>query len=188
MASSEHIDGVQKPVMRFPALVRFASLINGFLMWPSMLLVAMMLVTVVYDVMSRTFFNKPSLWIGDINEYMVVYMAFVPAGLILMMDGHVKITLVTERLGLRSRRASQTLVNLLGLFYTTILMWQSWMMAWDTYTTKALFNTPIGLPQFPVKVIIPIGAGWLVFLFIVKLLAYRGKDEEFIKPGGGQHV
>ena len=174
--------------MRFPVLVRFVNIINGFLMWPSMFLVALMLATVVYDVTARTLFNAPVLWIADINEYMVVYMAFVPAGLILMMDGHIKITLLTERLGFRSRRVSQTAVNLLGLFYTTILMWQSWMMAWDTYNLQALFPTATGLPQFPVKVIIPIGAGWLVFNFIVKLLAYAGRDEEFIKPGGGQHV
>ena len=179
MASLKHTYGQKKAVMRFPALVRFVNLVNGFLLWPSMFLVLLMLVTVVYDVMARTLFNKPVLWIPDINEYMVVYMAFVPAGLILMMDGHIKITLVTERLGFRSRRVSQTLVNLLGLFYSTILMWQGWMQAWDTYNLQATFPTAVGLPQFPVKVIIPIGAGWLVFNFLVKLVAFAGRDQEF---------
>ena len=187
MASLKHTYGQKEAVMRFPVLVRFVNLVNGFLMWPSMILVFLMLVTVVYDVMSRTLFNAPVLWIPDINEYMVVYMAFVPAGLILMMDGHIKITLVTERLGFRARRVSQTLVNLLGLFYTTILMWQGSMQAWDVYQLQATFPTAVGLPQFPVKIIIPIGAGWLVFNFLVKLLAYAGRDEEFIKSEQ-QHV
>lgn len=181
MASPNHENTQHQLVMRIPAIVNLVGRINGFLMWPSMFLVSLMLGTVVYDVMARTLFNRPVMWIADINEYMVVYMAFVPAGLILMMDGHIKITLVTERLGLRSRRVSQTLVNLLGLFYTTILMWQSWMMAWDTYTLQSVFPTAVGLPQFPVKVIIPIGAGWLVFNFIVKLIAYSGRDDLFIK-------
>jgi TRAP-type C4-dicarboxylate transport system permease small subunit len=187
MASLKHNYGQKKAVMRFPVLVRFVNLVNGFLMWPSMFLVAFMLGTVVYDVMSRTLLNAPVLAIPELNEYAVVYMAFVPAGLILMMDGHIKITLVTERLGFRSRRISQTLVNLLGLFYTTILMWQGWMMAWHTYTLKAVFPTIVGIPKFPVQVIIPIGAGWLVLNFLVKLLAYAGRDEEFIKSEQ-QHV
>lgn len=130
-----------------------------------------MMLSVVYDVIARVVFRAPTLWVIDVNEYLLVYLTFVPAAWILLRDHHVKVELVTERLPARARRVVESLGDLMGLAYCVVLTWQSWLVAWAAWEGGYRFSTALALPQFPVFVIIPIGAAWLGLAFLARLVA-----------------
>ncbi|MSQ71408.1 MAG: TRAP transporter small permease [Betaproteobacteria bacterium] len=144
--------------------------LNDWLAWLSAVLVAVMMITVVYDVLARKIFSAPTLWVIDVNEYLLVYATFIPAAWILLRDSHVKVELVVERLGARGRRVMDVIANVAGLFYCVILAWQGTLVAWQAYAGDYHFSTALAAPQWPIYAIIPLGSAWLGLAFLFKLL------------------
>jgi len=152
-------------------LVRLSLRLNAPFYYVSAALTVLMMLSVVYDVIARLVFRAPTLWVIDINEYTLVYLTFIPAAWILVRDGHVKVELVVDRLTPRTRRIMGFIGDLMGLVYCVVLAWQSWLVAWVAYQGGYRFSTALALPQFPIFVIIPIGAAWLGLAFLVRLWA-----------------
>jgi TRAP-type mannitol/chloroaromatic compound transport system permease small subunit len=135
------------------------------------LLVLGIMLSIVYDTTARLFFSAPTLWVLDANEYLLVYLTFVPAGWILTRGGHVRVEILVQRLSARRQRTMDLLGSLLGVIYCAILAWQAWLVAWEAYENGYRFSTALALPRFPILVVIPIGAAWLGLGFLIKILA-----------------
>lgn len=144
---------------------------NRVLGYVSASFVVVMALTVLYDVFARLLFHAPTIWVIDINEYLLVYLTFVPAAWILMNDNHVKVEILTARLAPAPRRRLRVVTDVLGLVYCAVLAWQSWVVAWHAFENGYRFSTALNLPKFPVLVIIPIGAAWLGLAFVMRILA-----------------
>jgi TRAP-type C4-dicarboxylate transport system permease small subunit len=79
------------------------------------LLVLGIMLSIVYDTTARLFFSAPTLWVLDANEYLLVYLTFVPAGWILTRGGHVRVEILVQRLSARRQRTMDLLGSLLGV-------------------------------------------------------------------------
>ncbi len=156
---------------------------NRVLGYVSAAFVVVMAVTVLYDVFARLIFHAPTIWVIDINEYLLVYLTFVPAAWILMNDHHVKVEIVTARLRPAPQRRLRVVTDILGLIYCVVLAWQSWVVAWHAFENGYRFSTALNLPKFPALVIIPIGAAWLGLAFVVRILAASRPDTAPEKGG-----
>ena len=150
--------------------------LNDWLAQASALLIVLMMLSVVYDVLARLVFRAPTLWVIDVNEYLLVYATFVPAAWILLRDGHVKVELVVQRFGPRGRLVMDRFANFAGLVYCVILAWQGFVVTWQAYVTGYRFSTALAAPQWPIYAIIPLGAAWLGLAFLFKLLTPPVRD------------
>ena len=146
--------------------------------------VVVMTVSVLYDVFARLIFRAPTIWVIDMNEYLLVYLTFVPAAWILMNDHHVKVELVTVRLRAPTQRRLRVVTDVFGLIYCVVLTWQGWVVAWHALENGYRFSTALNFPKFPVLIIIPIGAAWLALGFLFRILAGERAHTE-ITPGEG---
>ncbi len=158
---------------------------NRVLGYVSAAFVVLMAVTVLYDVFARLIFHAPTIWVIDINEYLLVYLTFVPAAWILMNDHHVKVEILTSRLKPAPQRRLRVVTDVLGLIYCVVLAWQSWVVAWHAFENGYRFSTALNLPKFPALVIIPIGAAWLGLAFVVRILAASRADTATAPEKGG---
>lgn len=158
---------------------------NRVLGYFSAAFVVVMAVTVLYDVFARLLFRAPTIWVIDINEYLLVYLTFVPAAWILMNDHHVKVEIVTSRLGPAPQRRLRVVTDVMGLLYCVVLAWQSWVVAWHAFENGYRFSTALNLPKFPVLVIIPLGAAWLGLAFVFRILAAPRADTAAAPGKGG---
>ncbi len=156
--------------------MRLFARVNAGLAHVTSFAVALMMLTVVYDVVARLAFRAPTLWVLDINEYLLVYVTFIPAAWILLRDSHVKVDLVFSRLRPRTQRVTQFITDLMGLSYCVVLAWQSWLVARDALRGGYRFSTALSFPQFPVFIIIPLGAAWLAVAFLVRLWSAVSED------------
>ena len=132
--------------------------------------VVVMVVSILYDVFARLIIHAPTIWVIDMNEYLLVYLTFVPAAWILMNDHHVKVELLTVRLRPAPQRRLQVITDILGFIYCIVLTWQAWAVAWHAFENGYRFSTALNFPKFPVLVIIPIGAAWLGLGFVFRIL------------------
>ncbi len=150
-------------------MMRLFLRLNAIFSYISAALILFMMLSVVYDVIARLAFHAPTLWVIDINEYLLVYVTFIPAAWILQRDGHVKVEIVVSRLQPRTQRVMGVVTDLVGLFYCAILTWEGWLVARDALAKGYRFSTALSFPQFPVFVIIPLGAAWLGLAFLVRI-------------------
>jgi TRAP-type C4-dicarboxylate transport system permease small subunit len=146
--------------------------------------VVVMVVSILYDVFARLLFHAPTIWVIDMNEYLLVYLTFVPAAWILMNDHHVKVELLTVRLSPAPQRRLRVVTDILGLIYCIVLTWQAWEVAWHAFENGYRFSTALNFPKFPVLVIIPIGAAWLGLGFVFRILA-GSRAPAALTPGEG---
>lgn len=144
---------------------------NRVLSYVSAGIVVVMAVSILYDVFARLIFHAPTIWVIDMNEYLLVYLTFVPAAWILMNDRHVKVELLTSRLEPAPQQRLRFATDVLGLIYCVILTWQSWVVAWHALEHGYRFSTALNFPKFPALVVIPVGAAWLGLAFAFRLCA-----------------
>jgi C4-dicarboxylate transporter, DctQ subunit len=153
----------------FESVERALRRVNTTLSYLCAFFVVFMTLSIIYDVFARLLFRAPTIWVIDINEYLLVYLTFVPAAWILMRDRHVKVELLTTRLSRRTRFRLGIGTDIFACFYCIILAWQGWVVAWEAFERGYEFSTALAFPRFPVLVIIPVGAAWLALGFIVKI-------------------
>ena len=157
---------------------------NHVLSYVSAAFVVVMVVSILYDVFARLLFHAPTIWVIDMNEYLLVYLTFVPAAWILMNDHHVKVEIVTVRLKPAPQRRLRVATDILGLIYCVVLMWQGWAVASHAFENGYRFSTALNFPKFPVLVIIPIGAAWLGLAFVFRILT-GSRPPASLTPGEG---
>ncbi len=157
-------------------VMHYAERIGLYLGYIAGALILVMMLTVVYDVLARHIFNAPTLWMIDLNEYLLPYVTFIPAAWILLKDGHVGVTLLVDRMQPRSQRKMRVATDILGLGYSAVMAWQGWLMALESLRAGHRFPTIYMWPRFPVYVIIPIGFALLCLAFLIRLLAAAGRE------------
>ena len=135
--------------------------------WIVISMMAVMATLVFMNVVSRYIFNHSIIWAEEVSQYLMVWVAFLGAGLALRQGRHVAIEMLQDRLPPRARRMTRHLVALLLILFMGILIvlgFQFARFAWDQETP--VLNIPLGIPYLAV----PIGA---LLLLIHLFFLYR---------------
>lgn len=151
----------------------FSNFIDGLSKWfgkASAWLIPILIAELVYDTIARYVFNAPTEWSYDIT-YMLYGAAFMGgASYTLLLDEHVRIEVIYEKLSRRSR----AIIDVIGylvfffpsmsalLYFGTEFTIKSWKLL-ET-SGESMWSPPI----YPFKTIIPITALLLIFQGIVE--------------------
>lgn len=128
-------------------------------------LIIILTLTNVYAVIMRYFINSPIDWSLEISELLLVSMVFLGTAYTLLDDGHVKISLFTNRMPKKVQTACELIGNCIICLFCLTLTWKSWELAWINFNvTSASFAR---IPLFPGYIIIPIGT----FILLLQSLA-----------------
>lgn len=123
--------------------------------WLVIALMATMAALVFANVVSRYLFNYSMIWVEELTQYQMIWIAYLGAGLALREGRHVAVDLFEESLSPRLRgilRAAIGLAILVFLVVLAVLGVQIAVFAWDQETP--VLNIPAGVPYLG----IPIGA------------------------------
>ena len=99
------------------------SLLNGLAYVAGLLVVAVTL-AVIYEVVARYFFNRPTVWALDFTEYALVYITFLGAPWVLRDRAHTRMEIVVERLRPRLRLVLSIIVSLIAGATAAVMMWE----------------------------------------------------------------
>ncbi len=140
-------------------------------------LMAGMTVLVVANVVMRYVFNHSIVWAEELSRYMMVWVGFLGAGLVLRLGAHIAVDVFQDFL---PRRAAQALRSLVWLTLAGTFVAMAWLglryvqFAWGQETP--VLNWNFGL----VYIAIPVGA----LLMLVNLFFITGpfvRDRAFRK-------
>ena len=143
--------------------------------WIVIAMMAVMVLLVFMNVVSRYIFNHSFIWAEELSQYLMVWVAFLGAGLALREGRHVAIEMLQDRLPSTARRVMRHLVALLLIVFMgilTVLGFQFAHFAWDQETP--VLNIPQGIPYLAV----PIGALLLVIYLFFLYRAYIDRRYE----------
>ncbi len=133
------------------------------------LALACMVVTICYDVVARYVFEAPTLWSLEVNTFLVLFIALIPAGDVLKAGMHLRITFFGEKLKPRLRRVLGKTGVIAGIAFCGFMTWKGWTIAMQALQYHERMSTPLGTPMVIPYMFIPIGFAVLGLEYILKL-------------------
>lgn len=148
-------------------LIEKVSLILGYISGGFAFL---MMVIIGYDVVMRHIFDDPTIWADEVSCYLLVGITFLGAAYTLIMDGHVRIETLVDRLKPKTRRSLEFATDVLSLAFLVVFTRQAYWLVKDSYVSvkisATLLRTPLYLPQL----LFAIGLTWFCLQLIAHIL------------------
>lgn len=130
------------------------------------------LASVIYGIVTRYFFNKPAIWVEEMNTYFLVLFCFLPLAWVLSQGRHVRVDILLGAVSESKRNIINFIAMLLGLISSVILLWITGKRAGEVLLAGAVLDSMLAPPAFPILVIIPIGILLLLLQFIRETAHY----------------
>lgn len=154
------------------------------------LLVAAMTAAVVYEVVARYFFNRPTAWAVDFTEYGMVYLTFFGAAWLVRERAHIRVDMLTSRLSPRAQLILELLLSVLAAATLAVLVWKGAELVWEAYANNQAMLKAWVVPRWIILLPIPLG-GLLMLLETLRQAAeglaavLRGAPAEAHRPVAG---
>lgn len=127
--------------------------------WVVIGLMATMALLVFVNVVSRYVFNFSIIWVEELTQYQMIWIAYLGAGLALREGRHVAVDTLQDLLPARVRRFVRLLIwSAIAAFLVTLTILGLQIAAFTWNQETPVMNIPTGIPYLA----IPIGAA--VFL------------------------
>jgi TRAP-type mannitol/chloroaromatic compound transport system permease small subunit len=150
------------------------------------LLIFVMIAIIAIEVVSRYFFNRPTVWVQDFSGWLQVAYIFLGAPFALRRGYFVRVDVLYERFGPRFRAmVDVTLGTALFACFAAVLIWKGIDFAHQSYRMGEVSSS--GMWQgsvYPAKFLVPIGMillslAWLAQIIrqILFLMGHDAADE-----------
>ena len=135
-------------------------------------LIIVMGCSITYGVFMRYVFNKASVWVNDLVEYIVLGFTFLGAAYVLRQESHIEVDLIVNRLGLRTRLLMKVITSFIGAAIFLILSWYGMITVWDNFQRGTIVYKSVDFPKYIVLLPIFIGSVLLAIQFIRRTRFY----------------
>jgi C4-dicarboxylate transporter, DctQ subunit len=152
-------------------LISFGGIISGIFI---MLATAM----TFYEVVSRSFFNKPTIFATELSIYAVIGSCFFGAGYALRTFSHITVDLLTNAVPPKVQNVLSIISNLLGLLFGVLFTWYGIHHVQGTYSLGITSSSLLRVPMYLPELLLPIGGLVLSLAFVLQIIDCFGKKGE----------
>lgn len=146
--------------------------------------VLIMTFSVTFEVIARYFFNRPTIWSMEINQYLLCAYIALAGGYTLLHGAHVNVEIFYSRFTPKRQAIIDLFTSVFFFLVIGVLIWKSGGAAWETFEYNEHSDSLLGAPLFPSKVVIPIGG----VLFLLQGLAKLVRDFLIVFNGGAKEA
>jgi C4-dicarboxylate transporter DctQ subunit len=143
--------------------------VNGVMAACGMAVLGFILLAVCWEVITRYFLGKGTIWVEEIGEYSMLFMTFLGAAWLLTKDGHVEMDIVVARFPQRTQLLIRAVMSWVGAAICLVMTYSGGDVAFDHLARGLHQPTPVEPPDFPLFAVIPLG-----FLFLSIQFMRRG--------------
>lgn len=141
---------------------------------------AALLAIIIFEVVSRYFFNAPTYWATEISTYIVIGIVFLPLGLVFERKEHIRIEFLLDMIPSRFKLSINHFSEWISLIFLALSTWQMALYVVSEYrsgvTSWGLLSIPLWIPQSLAF------AGLLVFL-LATLNQMKSRADKKNGPG-----
>lgn len=127
------------------------------------------LCTVSFNVLSRYFFGMNLTWSIELNEYIMLYIAFLTASWVLKKEGHVEVDIVTSQFSVKKRNIFILITSIIASIACLVIFWGSLKTTVDLFQSDTLINNVMGIHKYIPVLIIPVGSLMLFLRLVHKI-------------------
>lgn len=103
-------------------LLRAIDTLSVIVGWSVSFLVPLMILSLVYEVISRYFFHAPTLWAQDISIFLFGYIGLLGGALVMKERAHINVDLIYARLSERTRAGCDVASGLVVMFFLVLVV------------------------------------------------------------------
>lgn len=130
-------------------------------------LLAFMALSISYEVVMRYAFNRPTVWMSEINEYNLIWITFLSVAWVQKKGGHAEMDFLKVRLSPRGQLILDIIVSIVGGIIWLIIVWYSGQVTWGLFVEREYMFSPLEPLKAPIFVIIPLGS-FLLFMELMR--------------------
>ena len=123
----------------------------------SSILIVGMIFSLVFEVVMRYVFDKPTMWAHETSQYFFGAHFMMAGAYALRHNAHVNVEILYDRFSPRTKAIIAVITSLFFFLFCGLLFWNGWELAWDSLLNLERSQTPWGPPVYPAKLMIPIG-------------------------------
>ena len=126
----------------------------------------------VCDVAGRYLFSMPLPGTMEISESVLVFITFLCAANVLARGGHIRVTILIDRLSPTQRLWADLFCFLVGFSITLLIAWRAFLYGLYSYKVHdtAGTGTAFDLPLYPAKFAFFVGIAMLSLQFFIQML------------------
>ena len=122
--------------------------------------------SVSVQVFSRYFLGRPMGWLVEINEYILLHIAFLVAAWVLRQEGHVKMDIVLRQLKPKTQLRVEIATSILSIIVCLVLTFFGLKVTWDLFRSGHMTISVMEIPKCTVTPVIFVGSFLLMIQFI----------------------
>ena len=145
----------------------------GFL---GQLALAVMVLTICYDVVMRYVFNVPTSWSLEVNTFLVIFITMIPSSEVLREDSHLRIGFFISKFEPKTQNVVRRVAALLGVAFCALMTKNGLSIAISAFQYDQRMSTPLGTPMVIPYLFIPFGFTVLGLQFIARLIGYKNEE------------
>ena len=125
-----------------------------------------MALIITYEVLVRYFFNRPTIWVADFTDYIMLYSTFFVSAWLLKHGGHVSLTILSEHLSPKPRLMMDVINPFIGAVVCGFVIWYGTADCWDAVKNGIVLPRPVPVPKYLILAVIPFGCLLLFVQFL----------------------
>ena len=130
-------------------------------------LVALMLLTAA-DVAGRAILNEPITGVFDLTHFAVLTMAFLGLGYCGLLDEHISIEMLYQKMSRPVRQMLDRLSNLIGAVLFGLMAWRAVVQA-DLVGTIGEASQLLNIPFYPFYWLLALGAALFAIVMLLRI-------------------
>ena len=138
-------------------------------------LIAVMVVTICYDVGARYLLNSPTTWVLEFNEYSLLAIVYLSGAWALAENGHVRVDILYSKFSANTQTRVELFLCLMGIIFTIVFAWQGVVFVYDGIVAGVRSETILEVIQWPIRLIMATGVGLLSIAFIIRFKQFFDK-------------
>ncbi|MBA7548637.1 hypothetical protein ES705_41102 [subsurface metagenome] len=153
----------------------YINVIDRFTKWQGMFfcwLIFPLVFSLCYEIISRFFFNSPTIWVYDTTYMLFGSLCFLGGAYTLLVEGHVRVDFFYGSLSSKNRSIVEVINYILFffpmmsvcLYYGAVFFWQSWII--KEHGSYGIWAPII----YPYRAIIPISILLLLLQGVAKFI------------------
>ncbi len=137
--------------------VKVITSINGVMMWIAGIMTILMGLAITYDVLMRSLFKMPAIWVFEFSNFLCAAVAFLAGGYTLIQRRHVNVDVLYRHFLPRNKALSNLSTSILFFLVCVVLVWMGSVTAFESLQSKATSGGGLDIPLFLPQFLLPIG-------------------------------
>ncbi len=136
---------------------------------------------VMFEVIARYVFNRPTVWAWDVNVQLQAFMATLGGGYVLLNDDHVRVDILVAKFSMRKRAILESFTGLLTIAALGILTWHLIDVAVTSVKYLEVDWSYFAPPVYPLRCLMAFGSLMLflqaIAMFLQNILRSFGREQ-----------